>query len=193
MSRAEIKARAKAQLGRNLFGGTWLIAIVVLLIQSVLSSIPLVSIIVAGPITFGVAALFLKQARDGKTMEIGELFRGFQEDFGGTFLLWLFTTIFTALWSLLFVIPGIVKSYAYSMGYYLKADHPEYTWQQCLSESQRIMKGHKMDLFIQDLSFIGWMIVGSFCCGIGTLWVMPYMMAARAQFYESLRYAPATV
>ena len=115
------------------------------------------------------------------------MFKGFSSDFGQNLLIGLMTAIFTALWSLLLIVPGIVKAYSYSMVYYIKADHPEYDWRQCIAESQAMMNGHKMDLFILDLSFIGWMIVGSLCLGVGTLWVSAYMEAARAHFYESIQ------
>ena len=94
--------------------------------------------------------------------------------------------LFIFLWSLLLFIPGIVKAYAYSMVYYVKADHPEYGWRECLDESQRLMTGHKWEKFVLDLSFIGWGIVGSLCLGVGTLWVMTYMAATEAQYYEYL-------
>ena len=107
--------------------------------------------------------------------------------FGGTLLLGLLSSLFTFLWGLLLVIPGVVKSYAYSQAVYVKVDHPDYDWRRCLDESIQMMKGHKMDLFVLDLSFIGWYIVGALCLGLGTLWVAPYHAATRTQFYEDLR------
>ncbi len=195
MSRAELKQRAKDQLGNSLFGNTWMYAVLVVLIQVLLSgavnAIPgvgtIASIVISGPLAYGVVYLFLKQARDLQPMELSNLFSGFSADFGGLFLLNLMTGIFVALWSLLFVIPGIIKAYAYSMAMYIKVDHPDYGWSQCLKESQTLMQGHKMELFILDLSFIGWAIVGGLCLGFGTLWVDAYMLATRAQFYESIR------
>jgi uncharacterized membrane protein len=198
MTRQEIKARAKAQLGGNIFGSPWLLALVVCLIASavsLLNTIPMIGsiavLVVTGPIAYGMAYCFLKQTRDGEPMNIGDVFKGFSDDFTGTLLIGLMTSVFTVLWSILFVIPGIVKTYSYSMAYYIKADHPEYKWNECITASRQLMNGHKMDLFIQDLSFIGWMFVGSLCLGVGTLWVAPYMEAARSQFYESLKVAVA--
>ena len=193
MTRQEIKARAKDQLGNNLFCNAWLFAVLACFIFSVICSaagsiiVGIGAVIVTGPLSFGLNYLFLKQARDNQPMELGDLFKGFSEDFGQNLLIGLMTAIFTALWSLLLVVPGIVKAYSYAMVYYIKADHPEYNWRQCIAESQAMMNGHKMDLFIMDLSFIGWMIVGSLCLGVGTLWVSAYMEAARAHFYESIQ------
>lgn len=195
MTRQEIKDRAKAQLGRNIFSASWMLALVVCFIASaILSAAGSVTawaggvgtVIVLGPISLGLAYCFLKQTRDGQAMSIKDLFIGFSSQFGQLLLLGLMQSIFIFLWTLLFVVPGIVKSYAYSMAYYIKADHPEYSWKECLDESQKMMQGHKGELFVQDLSFIGWLILGGLCMGIGTLWVAPYIQAARAQFYESL-------
>lgn len=148
--------------------------------------------VLVGPITYGYSAMYLKQARNGQIMQFTELFNGFKEDFLQTFLIGLMTAIFTALWSLLLVIPGIVKAYSYSMAYYVKADNPNLAWNECINESKAMMKGHKADLFIQDLSFIGWAIVGAICLGIGSFWVVPYKMATHAQFYNELSKAYST-
>ena len=194
MTRAEIKARAKAQLGGSIFSNNWLYAVLVVIIETALvgaiNAIPgvgtIASLLITGPIAYGVAKLFLKQTRDGQQMEISGLFDGFKNDFGGTFILSLMATIFISLWTLLFIIPGIVKAYSYSMAYLIKADHPEYDWKKCIDESKRLMDGHKAELFVQDLSFLGWIIVGALCLGVGTLWVTAYMNAARSQFYNDL-------
>ena len=123
--------------------------------------------------------------RRGREMPYLTLFDGFSFA-GKVILLYIVQYIFIFLWSLLLFIPGIVKAYAYSMVYYVKADHPEYGWRECLDESQRLMTGHKWEKFVLDLSFIGWGIVGSLCLGVGTLWVMTYMAATEAQYYEYL-------
>jgi hypothetical protein len=65
-------------------------------------------------------------------------------------------------------------------------DKPHYTWKQALDESKSLTDGYKMDLFLLDLSFIGWYIVGALCLGIGTLWVEAYHMAAKANFYNAI-------
>ena len=71
--------------------------------------------------------------------------------------------------------------------YYVKIDHPDYDWRACLDESKRITMGHKGELFLLDLSFIGWAIVCVFTFGIGYLWLIPYMTATKAEYYEVLR------
>lgn len=190
LTRQQIKANAKAQLGGSIFSQNWLMGLLVMLVYGViygaLSYTAIGAIIVYGPLTYGFSVVFLSLARGADKVEFSDLFSGFNDDFGGTFLIGLMTSIFTFLWSLLFVIPGIVKSYAYSMAFYIKKDNPQWGWKECIDESCRMMEGHKLDLFILDLSFIGWYIVGSLCI-VGALWVYPYHMAAKANFYESIK------
>ena len=192
MTGAELKAQARAQLGGGIFKNEWLTALAVCFIAMAICSaagglLPGVgALILSGPMTYGVAYVFLKQSQDGQPMNVADVFRGFPEDFGGTLLLGLLSSLFTFLWGLLLVVPGIVKAYSYSQAFFVKVDRPEYDWRACMDESIQLMDGHKMDLFILDLSFLGWYIVGALCIGVGTLWVYPYHMAARTKFYEEL-------
>ena len=187
MNRSELKRIAKERLGNGIFKNEWLYALLYLLVVSAILSAASVTgvgaIIVTGPLTYAITKAFLNAARTGEKMNLNTLFDGFKDDFGGTLLLSLLIGIFVCLWSMLFVIPGIVKSYAYSMAFYVKADHPDYDWKKCIDESKRITKGHKGELFVLDLSFIGWFFVGSLVCGLGTLWVMPYMEMTKANAY----------
>lgn len=190
MNRAELKARAKSQLG-GIFEQNWLYAVLFVFIASALtgaaSVVPVLgSLIVFGPMTYAISKMLIKLSRTGEKPDLNDLFDGFKDDFAGTFLIGFLTTIFVALWSMLFIIPGIVKSYAYSFAFYIKADHPDYEWRQCIEESKRLTQGHKGELFILDLSFIGWVIVGSFCLGVGMLWVDPYMGLTKVHFYNDL-------
>jgi uncharacterized membrane protein len=186
------RANARAQLGGNIFANNWLMALVVCLIQSLILGIGsslagVVAILVGGLLAFGLARVFLQLVRGQKDkVDIADLFC-VTDEFGSLIVLNLLVGLFTFLWTLLFIIPGIVKSYAYSMAFYIKHDHPEYDWKQCMDESQRYMSGHKWQLFCLDFSFIGWILLGALCCGIGTLWVTPYQYAARANFYENLK------
>ena len=115
MNRADLKQRAKAQLGGSIFGSVWLYAVLVFfinaLIQLVGGQIPLlgrvVGLLLTGPLSYGIAKMLLKQSRDGQAMNVAEMFDGFKDDFGGNFLLHLLMSIFIALWSLLLVAPGV--------------------------------------------------------------------------------------
>lgn len=194
MTNADLRTRARVQLGGGIFTQEWLMGLVACLIPSLLISlagsiIPCIgSYIVTGPLMFGLSYVFLTQARDQQPINLGDLFKAFNSDFVQYFLLGFMIALFTTLWSFLFVIPGIVKSYSYAMAYYIKIDNPTWDWKTCIEESQKIMNGHKMDLFLLDLSFIGWIILSLLVCGIGVFWVVPYMNAAHVHFYETLRH-----
>ena len=99
-------------------------------------------------------------------------------------LYWILTSIFVFLWSLLFVIPGIIASYRYRMALYLIIEHPEMSVLECIRESSRMMKGHKAELFIMDLSFIGWyLLMGLPYVGYAAqIWVMPYYEITNALY-----------
>lgn len=192
ISRAAIKANAKAQLGNNLFGNTWLMALVVGLVYGVIIGAAGMTyagiIILVGPMGIGLASVFLSLARGDGEVRLERMFTdGFSQQFGRNLLLGLLRGLFTALWSMLFVVPGIVKHYAYSMSFYIAAEHPEYTWNQCMDASKRMTAGHKGELFVLDLSFIGWFFVGALCLGVGSLWVTPYYNASWANYYDALR------
>lgn len=195
IDRAQVKAMSKAQLGGNLFGKVWMMALVAVLIQgailSACAAIPTVgsvaSILLTGPLGVGITLVFVKIARNHNNVELGDIFVSFSNRFSKDFLLGLMINVFTMLWTLLFIVPGIVKAYAYSMAYFVSIDHPEWDWKACIEESKRLTQGHKGELFVLDLSFIGWYIVGSLCLGVGVLWVNPYHMTAMANYYEQLK------
>ncbi len=91
------------------------------------------------------------------------------------------------LWTCLFVVPGIVKSYSYALTEYLMLDDPTLTSQQAIHMSENLMKGHKWQLFVLDLTFLGWDILGLLSCGIGMLWVDAYHDQARYVFYRRIK------
>ena len=193
MQRRILKERAKLILGGRIFSDTWLLALLALAIADAIHSLAgtvlpgVGALLVTGPMALGGSYVILKLVRTRQKIDFKDLFAGFSQDIGQNILLGFLSSLFVALWSLLFVIPGIVKAYGYGMIYYIKADHPEYDWRTCLQASQQMMYGHKMDLFVLDLSFIGWYFVGSLCLGVGALWVHPYHETTRALFYEQLK------
>ncbi len=95
----------------------------------------------------------------------------------------LYIALFTLLWSLLLVIPGIVAAYRYALASYLLAQNPEMSGIDAVQESKELMCGHKWRLFCLDLSFFGWYLLCILTLGIGLLWLNPYRSAARAAFY----------
>ncbi len=193
VSNSILRKNARDQLGGNIFDKTWLMLMVVYLIYSAIISAAtsisfgIASFILTGPLLFGVNRICVNLVKGKKDIELETMFEGFKECFTGSFLLSLLMGIFTFLWSLLFVVPGIIKAYAYAMAPYILQDDPNKDWKQCMDESQEMMKGNKWQLFCLDLSFIGWMLVGLLCCCVGVIFVYPYMMTARANFYMALK------
>lgn len=99
----------------------------------------------------------------------------------------LLTNVFIFLWSLLLIIPGIIKAYAYRMVPYILADNPNIGVRKAIELSNEMTKGHKFDMFVLDLSFIGWYLLGALALGIGVFFVMPYENATNAELYLVLR------
>lgn len=95
-------------------------------------------------------------------------------------------SIYILLWSLLFIIPGIIASYSYAMTEYILADNPELSASEAISRSKQMMDGNKWRLFCLQFSFIGWSILCAFTLGIGNLWLTPYKQAATAAFYREV-------
>lgn len=180
MNRAELKAKAKQQIKVPF----WTL-VVILLLQLLLCCIPYASIVIAPALNLSLCIIFLNVVRDRK-VEISDLFSGFNK-LGRAWWLYFLTGLFTALWSLLLIVPGIVKSYSYSMAYYVLADNPEMTAREALKESMRIMDGHKMELFVLHLSFLGWILLSYVTFGLSLFYVIPYMSATVANFYEGIK------
>ena len=146
----------------------------------------IITVFVAGPISVGEKRYFLEGTQ--YRFDINNILHGFT---CGKYLNVVFTNllvnIFTALWTLLFIIPGIVKGYAYAMTPYILAENPNIKPMQAINLSCRMTKGHKLELFVLGLSFIGWYMLGALAFGIGTAFVVPYDRATHAQFYLALR------
>ena len=92
--------------------------------------------------------------------------------------------IYIFLWSLLFLIPGLIKAFSYALTPYILNDNPDLSADEAIERSRAMMKGHKFDLFYLYLSFIGWFILSLMTLGIGLLWLTPYVEGAVASFYE---------
>lgn len=142
----------------------------------------LISFILLIPLTWGYIIIFLSLYREEKT-DISQIFDGFKK-FKQVVFTTVLTNIYTFLWMLLFIIPGIIKSYSYAMTPYIIKDRPDLSYDEAIEESMRMMDGYKGKLFCLHLSFIGWGILAILTCGIGFLWLYPYIMTAQAAFYE---------
>lgn len=135
-------------------------------------------------VAWGITVYFLPIAQK-QNSEINDLFVGFK-DFWRIFGTRFVKGLFTFLWTLLFIIPGIVKYYSYSMTDFILKD-TDLSFEEAIDESIKMMKGHKMELFCLDLSFIGWHILSCLTLGIGYLFLLPYITTAHAHFYYNLK------
>ena len=99
----------------------------------------------------------------------------------------LLRAIFTWLWTLLLIIPGIIKALSYAMTAYILVDYPELSANKAIELSMAMMKGHKYDLFYLYLSFIGWILLCLLTLGIGYLWLIPYIQSAQSSFYLDVK------
>lgn len=196
-SRTELKSNAKKQLN-----GKWGLAIITclvytLIIQGTLASsgnnsvsdnggfyiaLNLLGWVLYGPISIGMCIFTLNLARNKESAQFIDLFSGFKLILKAFLLTLIFNIVMRAGY-MLFIIPGIIAGLMFSQAYYVMAENPELSSIQCLSKSAAMMKGHKMDLFILGLSFIGWLIACVLTFGIGYLWYIPYYQMTMANFY----------
>lgn len=160
-------------------------AAAVTLLLSAVSTLSLLHLILGGVVQLGYCKFLLSQ-HDGREYAVKDLFSQF-ERFSVGFLQLFLRNLFSVLWGLLLVIPGIIKSYSYAMTPFILTDHPELGAKESIRRSMDLMDGHKGELFLLGLSFIGWEILNVFTLGIGSLWLIPYKHAAYAAFYRELQ------
>lgn len=195
------------QLTRETIRGKWLAGAVITLLFGVLYGLIsafsvlntddevifslltiLVAIVFGYPLTLGYAMVWLNVARNNTHPEIKDLFGAFSSRYHrsamGTLLL---QNIYTFLWTLLLVVPGIIKSMEYAMTPFVIADEPELGCNEAIEKSMQLMRGHRWQLFKMYLGMIGWMILGVFTCYIAWFWIAPYYQIAFAQFYRELK------
>ena len=148
-SSSDIRREAREVLGGRFFGGEWLYAVLAVFlssaVSSVIGSIPFAGIVLAGPIAIGLAGYFMNRVRRRTSYDsLGVIIDSAKEDLGGNIVVGILSTLYTLLWSLLFVIPGIVKGISYSMAYYIKRDNPNLTASEAITKSRELMNGLKM-------------------------------------------------
>ena len=143
--------------------------------------------LLALPLSWGLTVSLLRNHRE-ESVDLENLFDGFR---GGrytrVFCALFLVNLFTFLWALLLIIPGIMKAFSYALTPYILLDEPELTARQAITRSCEIMQGRRWKLFCLYLSFIGWGILCLLTFGIGFLWLVPYMNASVAAFYEDAR------
>lgn len=149
--------------------------------------------IVQGFLVTGVSFTMMDFIRNREPIQpllgVAQAFQG--RYFVNLLLLKILKNVYIFLWMLLFIIPGVVKSYSYSQAERIFKDKVDQEGivpspRECLKESQALMDGYKLDMFTLGLSFIGWIIASLFTLGIGLIWLSPYMEVSQAVFYQNL-------
>ena len=143
------------------------------------------SIFIGNVISVGEQYYFIKNHNGNPGLS--EIFQGFKGNYLNVVKIMLIMELKIMLWLLLLVVPGIIKTYEYSMIPYLLAENPNITTDEAFSLSKQMTTGQKMNLFVLDLSFLGWYFLGFLCFGIGALFVKPYDVAAFTEVYLILR------
>lgn len=174
---------------KELFGEIPRVAVLITtVVGGAVGTLSLIKVILGGVIQLGYTQYLLKQY-DRKERNINDLFSQF-ERFGQGFLQAFLRALYVFLWSLLFVIPGIVKAYSYSMTPFIMAENPEMSAKEAMKASQKLMDGHKWELFCLEFSFIGWQYLNLMTLGIGSFFLNPYINAAYTAFYRHITYQP---
>lgn len=165
-----------------IFGITFIIIFLILM-----SAVILLDVFICNPIEVGCKRFYVRNLNE--SAQVGNVGFAFDNHYKNITKTMFFRDLYTILWTLLFIIPGIVKSYEYQMIPYLLAENPQMSREQAFAESKRMMSGQKWRAFVLDLSFIGWNILSAITLGIlGIFYVQPYMDATHAALYEALRY-----
>lgn len=199
MERSVLKSNAKSQLK-----GKWGIAVISFLIGIIITSIlsaianfvesdglkfilEILNVLVAGAIAYGLCNISLNFANNNEA-QISDIFTGFNSKvYLKTVGLCLLIGIAVIIGTILLIVPGIILSLMYSQAYFILCEDNDKGVVQCMKESAEMMKGHKCELFVLQLSFILWVILGIITCGIAMLWVTPYMYVTYANYYKSLK------
>lgn len=181
----DLKSMADNTAGMMAIGIFLMVFIIVFVVF--MAVVILLDVFIFNPLEVGCKKYYLRNLNE--PAQVGNIGYAFDNNYKNITKTMFFRDLFTVLWTLLFIIPGIVKSYEYQMIPYLLADNPQMTKEQAFEESKRMMQGQKWKAFVLDLSFIGWNLLSELTLGIlGIFYVQPYMDATHAALYEALRY-----
>nr|AGF93441.1 integral membrane protein [uncultured organism] len=185
-NRGEVGSSAGSSGGAEVGGGSFFDFEIALIVGTVILLIIILRIFIGYVLEVGGRKYFIKLSEgESKVSYLGYGFKN--NNYFNIFWTMLLRSIYVILWSLLLIIPGIIKFYAYRMVPYILADNPEMGHRKAIKLSNKMTQGEKWDIFILDLSFLGWFILGSLFFGIGILFVQPYYDATNAELYLNLR------
>ena len=176
--------------------GNWTNMVVISLVFCLIAtftrcSFPLV-LFVYCPLALGFVMTMMHFVRGTKSVSVEDIFSAFNAKFywksmGLGILVW----VYTFLWSLLFLVPGVVKAYSYFLAPYILADNPELTAEEAICRSMRLMDGHKMQIFLMSLGYLCLATLSSLLLFIPMLWLVPYYQVAYVKFYEEVKHSVA--
>ena len=166
-------------------GGNAIYMILMILFQSIPRVGWIGALIIGGPYLLGYSIFFLSLSRKQEPL-LAQLFEGFYH-FADSLVAYLLMTLFIILWTLLFIIPGVVASLSYSQTFFILADNPQLKGSEALRESRAMMKGNRWKLFCLFWRFFGWFLLGILSLGIGFLWIFPYLATTMTHFYNDLK------
>lgn len=165
--------------------GAMLLVILLLVLAGMILGV-VFTVFLVNPLAVGVKHFFLRSGEQ-KT-EISEILFAFKKDrYMNVVKIMFLRELYTFFWSLLFVIPGIIKSYEYSMIPYLLAEDPAMDSRQAFKLSWELTDRNKFQIFVLDLSFFGWTFLGMLACGIGVMFVLPYIEATYVELFLALK------
>lgn len=150
------------------------------------SSVALIGLVLSGPLLIGLNRYMLTIIRQDQE-DSNTLISAFKDNFIDYVITYILRLVFVFLWSLLLIIPGIIKALSYSMTFFILADNPNLKPQEAIEKSMDMMSGHKWSLFMLYLSFIGWFILSAITAGVGYFFLQPYLQMTMANFYEDLK------
>jgi len=195
---------------RSALKGNWGLAVLVIFIQGIItaalehsyeSAAPFLGInfylllflqfilliIICGPLTIGLYYFFLKLAREEDSLDFEDLFWGFRNTIRSS-LTYILMGIFTLLWTLLFIIPGIIACISYTLTPFIINEEPDLSPNEAINRSKELMRGHKWEFFCLQCRFIGWSLLSiCFTLCIGLLWVAAYAQTSTALFYDEIK------
>ncbi len=191
MSRKELKSLAKSQIQNNiiilfLIGFISNLCFIGLFLPSFILTL-ILSYVLGSPLKISLSHTYLELASNNKKPEFDMLGFGFKMCWTESILLNFWSGLYIILWSLLLIVPGIIKAYSYSMANYIMAENPEIKALDAMKKSEAMMDGHKLDLFILDLSFFFWHLLVAITLGIASIYLAPYVESTRVNYYLKLK------
>ena len=181
------------RMARESLTGKWGLAIgtfvIYIIIVGAVNIVPVAgiigSLIISGPMNLGIIIFSLSLSRNQEA-RLEQIFEGFN-NFGTALSAYLLMALFTILWMLLLIIPGIIAALSYSMTFYILADDKSISARDAINKSKIMMNGYKWKFFCLGLRFFGWALLCILTLGIGFLWLIPYASISMAKFYDDLK------